>query len=432
MKFTTTEELYKVYKTHPVISKDSRNIPMGCIYFALKGDSFDGNKFASESIERGAAYAVVDNPKLADKKNCLLVEDALTALQQLANYHRKKLTIPIIGITGSNGKTTTKELISSVLSAKYKTLSTKGNYNNHIGVPLTVLEINDSHEIAVVEMGANHQGEIEFLCNICEPTHGMITNIGKAHLEGFGGVEGIKKGKSELFRFLEKTSGIVFINNDDDVLKGLSYSKTQIFYGVDKSSDCAGKLLNSHPRLSGSWNCKGKSGKISPNLYGEYNFYNILAAICIGNYFEVDSNLIDDSINSYESEMNRSQLIKKDGYTVYLDAYNANPSSVRLAIENFEKNVKGSKVVFLGDMFELGSEAEVEHRKVIEYLEKSNAISSCILVGKNFFSQKINNDRFQFFKTTEEAQKCYQRLNKINISFLIKGSRGMKMETILE
>jgi UDP-N-acetylmuramoyl-tripeptide--D-alanyl-D-alanine ligase len=431
MKYVSIEELYSIYSQHPIISKDSRNIPQGCLYFALKGEKFDGNKFAIESLKKGAAYAVVDDPKVAGSSNFLLVKDCLETLQLLANYHRKNLKIPIIGITGSNGKTTTKELISAVLNKKFKTLFTEGNYNNHIGVPLTILKINESHEIAVIEMGANHQGEIEFLSSICEPSHGMITNIGKAHLEGFGGVEGIKKGKSELYRFLEKTKGVVFLNNDDEVLKELSRSESPVMYGCSNSSYCIGSLAETHPRLKGEWSCQYQSGEITPTLYGEYNFYNILASICIGSYFGVESNRIDEAINSYESEMNRSQLIKKEDHTIYLDAYNANPSSVQLAIENFERNVEGSKVILLGDMFELGNESKAEHKKVVGYLEKSEMFDSCILVGAHFFNEKINNKKFHFFKETAEAKKWFQATTKKNKSFLMKGSRGMKMETIL-
>ena len=431
MKITSLEDLYRIYINNPVISKDTRNISKNCIYFALKGESFDGNRFAKEAIEKGAAYAVIDDPDYQLNDNYLLVDDCLTTLQKLANHHRQKLTIPIIAISGSNGKTTTKELIATALSGRHNTLYTQGNYNNHIGVPLTLLSIDQSHEFAVIEMGANHQKEIDFLCSIADPDYGMLTNIGKAHLEGFGGVEGVIKGKTELYRHLEKKNGTVFINSDDELLMSLKPNCKVITYGTNQQSDCVGSLAKTHPTLKGKWSFNDSHGEIDSRLYGEYNFYNILAAICIGNYFGVKGDDIDQQINSYESDMNRSQMVTYGDHRVYLDAYNANPSSLKLAIENFEKNSESGKIVVLGDMFELGEEAEKEHKKIVEQLLKSNKLEKSVLVGDNFYKHSFSNEKFLFFKTTEEARNWFQKEDKTNKAFLLKGSRGMKMESIL-
>lgn len=429
---STLEEIYQIYLKHPVISKDTRDISEGCIYLALKGESFDGNKFAEDALNKGAAYVIIDNERYRKDNRYLLVEDSLKTLQQLANYHRRQLSIPIISISGSNGKTTTKELIAAGLSGKYKVLYTEGNYNNHIGVPLTLLRINPSHEIAVIEMGANHQKEIDFLCHIAEPNFGMLTNIGKAHLEGFGGIEGVLKGKTEMYRFLEKTNGTVFLNTDDDKLVKNKPGCSIITYGTKAESNCMGNLNQTHPTLKGNWTYKDKKGEINSKLYGEYNFYNMMAAICIANYFEVESLNIDQQINSYESDMNRSQMVKYENYKVYLDAYNANPSSVKLAIENFEKNDDQNKVALLGDMFELGEAAATEHKRVVEQLQASNKVDLSVLVGKNFYQHKIKNDDFLFFETTEDAKIWFQKENKVGKAYLIKGSRGMKMESLLD
>ena len=431
MEYTSIEELYRLFLMHPIISKDTRQISDNCIYFALKGDSFDGNQFAIQAIEKGAKYAVIDDPNQKRGDQYLLVKDCLTTLQQLANYHRNQLHIPIIAISGSNGKTTTKELIAAVLSQKYNTLFTLGNYNNHIGVPLTLLRIKEEHEIAVVEMGANHQKEIEFLCKIAEPNFGLLTNIGKAHLEGFGGIEGIKKGKSELYRFLEQENNTTFINNDDAILMELNLNDRIITYGKNDKAYCIGSLTQTHPVLKGNWACNNKTGVISPQLYGEYNFYNILAAICIGNYFNVDDQLISEAINSYQSEMNRSQIKLIDDFKVYLDAYNANPTSVKLAIENFEKAEEKEKIAILGDMFELGDEAIHEHKNIIDQLKEVQSFSAIVLVGENFFHHQFNNERFLFFNSTETAKSWFDSYDKSGKTFLLKGSRGMKIETLL-
>jgi len=432
MSYTSTEELYRIFSSHPKISKDTREIETGCIYFALKGDSFDGNKFAKNAIEKGAAFAVIDDVSKKEGSKYILVEDCLLALQQLANYHRNKLDIPILAISGSNGKTTTKELVSSVLSKKYNTLFTSGNYNNHIGVPLTLLRLNATHEVAVIEMGANHQGEIDFLCKIANPTHGLLTNIGKAHLEGFGGFEGVKKGKSELYRYLESKNASTFINSDDEILIELSPKENKVDYGKNLNAYCKGTLDNTHPNLNGRWNCNDVNGVINSKLYGEYNFYNILAAICIGHFFEVEKVQIEEAINNYESDMNRSQIVKIEDYKIYLDAYNANPTSMKLAIENFEKTSDGKKIAILGDMFELGEEALEEHQKIVTQIANTNSITQTILIGKHFFKHQFDSGKIIFFESTPEAKVWFQELDKSNTSFLLKGSRGMKIESIMQ
>jgi UDP-N-acetylmuramoyl-tripeptide--D-alanyl-D-alanine ligase len=432
MKKTSVEELYGIYLQHPVISKDSRNIPDGCIYFALKGESFDGNEFAQEAIEKGAAYAVIDDPEKKQNDRFLLVEDCLQSLQNLAKHHRSKLNIPLIGLTGSNGKTTTKELIAQVLKKKFKVLATQGNLNNHIGVPLTLLQIRPEHEIAIIEMGANHQGEIDFLSHIAQPDFGLITNIGKAHLEGFGGIEGVKKGKSELYKYLEKSNGNIFLNSDDPILVELCPPLTTYTYGTNNNPFCKGELLDAQMHIEGSWHCGGQQGIIFSSLFGAYNFYNILAAVCIGNHFKVVAKDIDTAIREYESNMNRSQIIQGDNYKVYLDAYNANPTSMKAAINNFKHSKAAKKTVILGDMFELGSESDLEHATLLKLVESSPEIDEAVLVGNHFMRQLKAHPKITFLETTMEAKEWFKQKDKEATLFLIKGSRGMALEKILE
>ena len=432
MNSTSTKRLYEVFKAHPIISKDSRALPNNCIYFALKGENFDGNKFAKEALKKGAAYAVVDDYSLEDQDQLLFVDDVLTALKDLANYHRSKFNIPVIAITGSNGKTTSKELIAAALSPKYRIAVTKGNYNNHIGVPLTLLSISEEHELAIIEMGANHQGEINMLCQIANPTHGLITNIGKAHLEGFGGVEGILKGKTELFRHLEKVNGTAFINLDDEkIAKNIPATQT-ITFSKKKSADCIGTLVATDPKLKGTWQMGDHSGNIKSSLYGEYNFSNILAACCIASSFKVNEKKIDRAIASYQSEMNRSQLIQQGTTAIYLDAYNANPTSMELSLENFEKVKAKNKIAILGDMFELGEDAAKEHEEIIKKAENCKTIAACIFVGSNFYSLSDLSKQAQFFKTTQEAKDWFKSQDFTNSTLLLKGSRGMALEELLK
>lgn len=430
MKQTSIESLYSIYLKHPIISKDTRTISKGCIYFAMKGDNFDGNLFANEALEKGAAYAVVDDEKLQGERY-LFVKDSLQALQQLANFHRNQLRIPVIAISGSNGKTTTKELIAAALAPKYNVLFTDGNYNNHIGVPLTLLRIRAEHEIAVIEMGANHQGEIDFLCNIAQPDFGLLTNIGKAHLEGFGGEEGVRKGKTELFRYIAQNNGKLFINLDDEKIRTSIPEVEYISYGNTTDADCQGVLEETHPQVKGSWKMGENSGQIVSTLYGGYNFQNILSACCIASYFGVQAQAIDQAINSYESTMNRSQLITKASNTYYMDSYNANPTSMSLSLANFEKVQATKKLAILGDMFELGDVAKEEHLKITEQATVCQSIDSFVFVGKHFQEVEEQQSNFLFFETTQAAKAWLIAQNLTDTSILLKGSRGMQLETLV-
>ncbi len=417
------------------ICTDTRKLIKGSIFFCLKGGNFNANEFSQKALEGGCAYAVVDEEKYATAKNTFYTDDVLTLLQKLANYHRKQLHIPIIGITGSNGKTTNKELIHAVLSKKYKTLATIGNLNNHIGVPLTLLSITGEHEMAIIEMGANHQGEIEMLSNIAEPDFGLITNIGKAHLEGFGGIEGVKKGKSELYRFIEKKRGKVFINGDDQTLMQLAGNIEKIVYGQNPNCSILGRPFNTNEFVSFKWRKNSGNNEwetlplVKTHIIGHYNFINLLAAACIGNYFKVSEKAINEALSNYIPEMNRSQLEKTDNNTLILDAYNANPSSMKAAIDNFIALPDKNKLLILGDMFELGDYSYEEHKTIVSLLVKNN-LTNTILIGPEF--GRANTGKFTGFENTAE---CLNYLKKEKIkdkTILIKGSRGMKLEILKE
>lgn len=432
-----TEQLYKVYQQHSEICTDNRKVTNSCLFFALKGEHFDGNKFALNAIENGAAFAVIDNPQYAIDERFIFVEIVLEALQDLARYHRKQLNIPFIGITGTNGKTTTKELVWSVLSQKFNAFATQGNLNNHIGVPLSILSISKDCEIAIIEMGANHQKEIEFLCSIAQPTHGMITNIGKAHLEGFGGIEGVKIGKGELYQFITKTKGTIFINANDSVLKEMSIKKgveNKITYGNAKENFISAELQAANPFLEIKWQ-PGNSNSTKPtftansNLPGIYNFDNIVSAICIGYYFKLSPEQINSGIHAYQPLNNRSQILKTDSNTIICDYYNANPSSMNVALENMESIDNVSKVLILGDMFELGAESENEHRLIFEKAINSGSDRS-IFIGAEFYKLK-GNSGIEFYKTVQDAYKGLEEEPIKNATVLVKGSRGMKLETLL-
>jgi UDP-N-acetylmuramoyl-tripeptide--D-alanyl-D-alanine ligase len=413
-------ELYKIYQEHPIICIDTRKISKGCLFFALKGENFDANTFSEQAIIEGAAYAIIDNNKFKLTDKFILVDDVLETLQQLANYHRKKFTIPFIGITGSNGKTTTKELINAVLSKKYKTVATQGNLNNHIGVPLTILSIPTDYEIAIIEMGANHIGEIEQLCKLAEPNFGLITNIGTAHIEGFGSREGIVKGKTELYRFIKNINGIIFINEEDELLISKSNDIQKQLYSQNNISD-----LTSYPYLSFTW----KQLKIETQLYGEYNMPNILAAIKIGEYFNVEKTTIKAALENYVSTNNRSQVVKLNKHTLYLDAYNANPTSMNAAIDSFSKLNAPNKLLILGDMLELGHISQEEHQKIVDKIHNLNL--KALLVG-NEFQQIQNKHHLTSVKNTDEAILWLaNQLDSID-SILIKGSRGIRLEKVSE
>lgn len=413
-------ELYKIFLNHPVISTDTRKVSKGCLFFALKGENFDANTFAEQAIIEGAAYAIIDNVNFKKTEKYILVDDVLETLQRLSNYHRKQFTIPFIGITGSNGKTTSKELINAVLSEKYKTNATQGNLNNHIGVPLTILSIPKDCEIAIIEMGANHIGEIEQLCEISEPTFGIITNIGTAHIEGFGSREGVIKAKSELYHFIKENNGKLFLNEDDDLLTKLAKDIPSIKYSRLEINN-----ISSNPFLSFEW----KNLKIETQLYGEYNIPNILAAIKIGEYFNVEITAIKAALEHYVSTNNRSQIVKLPNHTLYLDAYNANPTSMNAAIDSFSKLVDTKKLLILGDMLELGHVSQEEHQKVADKINQLKL--NALLVG-NEFQQIKNNYELKSVKNTDEAIAWLENnLNTFN-SILIKGSRGIRLEKISE
>ncbi|TCC93669.1 UDP-N-acetylmuramoyl-tripeptide--D-alanyl-D-alanine ligase [Pedobacter frigiditerrae] len=426
-----TEQLYKHYLNHPTICTDTRTITKGCLFFALKGENFDANTFALQAIEQGAAFAIVDNEEYAKNDQCILVPDVLTALQDLAKHHRKQLTIPVIGLTGSNGKTTTKELIRAVLAERFKTFATKGNLNNHIGVPLSILSMQSDIEIAVIEMGANHQKEIEFLCEIAQPTHGLITNVGMAHLDGFGGFEGVKKGKAELFAYLKAQHGFAFINRNNPYLLEMSERadlNKVIYYGTEKENAVSGELKNSDPLIEFNWSTKGKNHEAKANLTGTYNFENILAAICIGNFFDLTPSQINNGLANYFPTNNRSQLTKTENNTLICDFYNANPSSMTAALNNLKALSAEHKIAIIGDMFELGAEGPEQHEIVVE-LAAQNELST-LFIGKSFYEFK---DKYpgQFFSSPADAANHLQDNPIKGKLVLLKGSRGMALEQLL-
>jgi UDP-N-acetylmuramoyl-tripeptide--D-alanyl-D-alanine ligase len=414
-----TATLYNLYQQHFLVDTDTRNIRKNTIFFALKGDNFNGNTFAEQALKLGASYAVVDEKEFQTNDRILLVADVLKALQELANFHRKQLHIPIIGLTGSNGKTTTKELIHVVLSKKFNTIATKGNLNNHIGVPLTLLSMTNKTELGIVEMGANHQKEIEFLCTICEPDFGYIANFGKAHLEGFGGVEGVIKGKSELYTFLKANQKTAFVNADD----AIQVEKTKEIKSVSFTTETI-QFLEVNPFVKLSYG----NTTIQSNLIGKYNFTNIAAAIAMGTYFKISETAIKEAIESYIPANNRSQILTTKYNTIILDAYNANPSSMQVALENFDTLKAPSKVVILGDMFELGKESEHEHQAIVDLATAFN-FDETYFVGENFNIAKTNKPQFKTYQVFED----FLKKNPLkNYSILIKGSRGMRLERILE
>lgn len=428
----TIEELYSIFNKYPKISIDSRSISKDCLFFALKGERFNGNQFAKKAIEDGAAYAIIDEKEFAIEPRCILVDDTLKTLQLLANYHRKFLKTPILAITGTNGKTTTKELVSSVLKQKYNLVFTQGNLNNHIGVPLTLLSLKSDTEFGVIEMGANHQGEINALCEIAEPDYGLITNIGKAHLEGFGSFENIIKTKSELYDFLKENKGVIFYNAANPILADCLKEVNTDFvsYGNIKGSNVNGEVEKSNPFVHVEVHEKNNHYTINTNLIGNYNLENILAAVCIGNYFGIDSLKIKNAIENYVPSNNRSQLIRSAKNTIYLDAYNANPTSIAASLSNFiELDVK-SKCVILGDMLELGSDAVKEHENVIKMLQKYD-FNTVILVGE-IYSKLMTPDHFLKFINVSQAILWLEK-NKIhNSNVLVKGSRGIQLERIVD
>lgn len=414
------EKLHQLYSECLLIDTDTRKIRKNSLFFALKGDNFNGNKFAKEALTKGAAYAIIDEEEYLEGSNTILVEDVLNTLQELANYHRNQLNTPIIALTGSNGKTTTKELINAVLSTTYKTSATVGNFNNHIGVPLTLLAITKETEIGIVEMGANHQKEIELLCSIAEPNFGYITNFGKAHLEGFGSVEGVIKGKSELYDFLRKIKGKAFINEDDETQLKQAEGIEQIYF-----NNTTIKFISANPFVTVEF----ENTAIKSQLIGKYNYKNISVAIAIGAYFKIEAALIKKAIENYVPTNNRSQIIYNKSTKIILDAYNANPSSMQAALENFNQLKDAYKVVILGDMFELGESSKEEHQKIAKLATTCN-FNEVFLIGKAFSTTSVKNafifENFETFKSSTNFK------SNINRTVLIKGSRGMALERTLD
>ncbi len=421
------ENLHQLFLKYKSVTTDTRKIEKNSIFFALKGANFDANTFASQALEKGASYVVIDNKEFFINEKTILVDDVLTTLQELAKFHRIYLKITIIALTGSNGKTTTKELINVVLSKKYNVKATLGNLNNHIGVPLTLLSFNSQTEIGIVEMGANHQKEIEFLCQIAQPDFGYITNFGKAHLEGFGGVEGVVKGKSEMYDYLIKTNKVAFINLDDKLQEEKTRSIKRIsFSSENKNSDLFINEINANPFVE----IKYDDIVIKSNLIGLYNANNIIVSILIGNHFKVSDEDIKDGLSCYFPTNNRSQLVQKNNFEIILDAYNANPSSMKVALENFIQLENKNKIIILGDMFELGDESGKEHQEIINYLGDFPLIK-CYFVGINFYKAKKMQLNFEFYTSFEEFKTEFKIENKKTI-ILIKGSRGMALERILD
>ncbi|HFS68150.1 MAG TPA: UDP-N-acetylmuramoyl-tripeptide--D-alanyl-D-alanine ligase [Flavobacteriia bacterium] len=418
--------LHPIFLKYPKICTDTRVIEKDALFFALKGENFDGNKFAKQALENGAAFAVIDDQHYFRDERYILVDNVLETLQNLATYHRKFLGIPIISLTGSNGKTTTKELINVVLRKKYRTVATKGNLNNHIGVPLTLLTMNKDTEIGIVELGANHPKEIEFLANIAKPNFGLITNFGKAHLEGFGNFEGVVNTKTELYAFLKNHNGIGFVNNQDAIQKEKSAKIKRVTVGQE-NADVIVKLDNLSPYVSVSYHKE----IIPSNMIGLYNFTNIAYAILIGNYFKVSDKDIKNAIASYKPTNNRSQILKKGTNTIILDAYNANPSSMNAALENLKKINAPKKAVFLGDMFELGKFAAQEHQNIVNLLKKYS-FDKAILIGEHFYKTQLPSDRFIKCKNITELPSEVQISNLEDYFILIKGSRGMQLERLLD
>jgi len=414
------KQLYKLYSENYIVDTDTRKIRKGSIFFALKGENFNGNKFAENALQTGASYAIVDEIEYHNELNTILVKNVLTTLQNLANYHRKKLNLPILSLTGSNGKTTTKELINAVLSKKFKTTATIGNLNNHIGVPLTLLSMTPETEIGIIEMGANHLYEIDFLCKIAEPNFGYITNFGKAHLEGFGSIEGVIKGKSELYNFLRTNNGIAFVNTDDPIQIKQSEGINIIRFNEQEI-----KFIEANPFVKISF----KGIEITSKLIGKYNFNNIAAAIAIGNYFDIPQDKIKEGIENYTPTNNRSQIIEKGTNRIVLDAYNANPSSMFAALENFHQLKDVTKILILGDMFELGENRGAEHQKIAEFATSLN-FDKVYLIGKAFSTTNVKN-AFKY-ASFEDFKSSNTDLEFNNSTLLIKGSRGMALERILD
>ena len=450
-----TVDLYSIFLKYPVVTTDSRNCPSGSIFFALHGEKFDGNDYIVQALCNGAAYAVGDRAGLPQDSRIIQVENALQALQDLANYHRKQLNPIVIAITGTNGKTTTKELIAAALSVQYPILFTQGNLNNHIGVPLTLLRFKPEHRFAVIEMGANHPGEIRELCRIADPDYGLITNVGKAHLEGFGSFEGVVRTKTELYDYIREKGGSIFINIDNPILKKQSENSNRIFYGTSPEAYIQGRIIDSDsclelewsPRPSPQGEGRGERSRLKTQLVGNYNFENVLAAICVATYFSVETcgaietacasplhtvfTQINNAIAGYTPTNNRSQSLKTKRNHLIIDAYNANPSSMKVALDNFLNLKVSPKMAIIGEMKELGEYSREEHQKLVDCLRKS-AIDKVILCGKNFLNTVSIDLKWMIFQHTEELLDYLKNENISGFHIFIKGSRTNQLENTVD
>jgi UDP-N-acetylmuramoyl-tripeptide--D-alanyl-D-alanine ligase len=422
------QKIHQLFIKSNSVSIDTRNIKSNDIFFAINGPNFNGNKFALEAIKKGCSYVVSDELEVSKLSNKIVyVEDSVKALQELANYHRRTLNAKIIAITGSNGKTTSKEILLNVLKSKYNTIATKGNLNNHLGVPLTLLSMNKDTEIGIIEMGANHLKEIEALCKIAEPDYGYITNFGNAHLEGFKTIEGVIKGKSELYEYLKSNSKLIFYNSQNNTQSNVIGEYTNSFsYGINANDDCQLTKVKSSDNIQVSY----KNKTISSKIYGDYNFDNICIAIAIGDFYNIDFEDIKKGVENYLPDNNRSQITTKESNTIILDAYNANPTSMDLAIKSFEKLKHTNKVIIAGDMFELGEESNKYHQQIVNYLESTSNIE-IFIVGVNF-SKTNHSNKIKSLVTTDELITDLMKLKIKNSSILIKGSRGMELEKVIK
>ena len=421
-------DLYDLFIHNPQITTDSRNCPKGSIFFALKGDKFDGNQYAGKALASGCVYAVIDNPDYYIGERTILVDNVLQTLQQLAHHHRKVLGLPIIGITGTNGKTTTKELLAAVLSTKFNLLYTEGNFNNHIGVPLTLLRLTHDHEMAVIEMGASHPGDIKELVDIVHPNYGIITNVGRAHLEGFGSFEGVIRTKGELYDYIRRSKGKIFIKKENEYLQSIAKGIEQITYGNGDDAFASGQVVSCDPFLVFNWKQQGKLHTVETHMIGSYNLDNVLAAVAVGRFFKIPAERISRAIAAYEPTNNRSQFKKTDNNELIIDAYNANPSSMKVALDNFITMPVQPKAIILGDMRELGPTSDELHAEVVEQIKKGQ-FDKVFLCGEHF--SKVGKE-FSPFATTEAMVEALRKQPLKGYHILIKGSHSMGLEKLAD
>lgn len=421
-------DLYDLFIHNPQITTDSRNCPKGSIFFALKGDKFDGNQYAGKALASGCVYAVIDNPDYYIGERTILVDNVLKTLQQLAHHHRKVLGLPIIGITGTNGKTTTKELLAAVLSTKFNLLYTEGNFNNHIGVPLTLLRLTHDHEMAVIEMGASHPGDIKELVDIVHPNYGIITNVGRAHLEGFGSFEGVIRTKGELYDYIRRSKGKIFIKKENEYLQSIAKGIEQITYGNGDDAFASGQVVSCDPFLMFNWKQQGKLHTVETHMIGSYNLDNVLAAVAVGRFFKIPAERISRAIAAYEPTNNRSQFKKTDNNELIIDAYNANPSSMKVALDNFITMPVQPKAIILGDMRELGPTSDELHAEVVEQIKKGQ-FDKVFLCGEHF--SKVGKE-FSPFATTEAMVEELRKQPLKGYHILIKGSHSMGLEKLAD